>query len=197
MYIPVGLVVLAILLALTVSRDDVQRHRFLTFFFDGVPLPAGSVDANTPGGLGARRAVARYEHPSGEECGNCHTGLQRRRSLEMLSLEQVKLAAPVPALCYKCHTDYNATSAFVHGPVAVGQCLFCHPFMGRGPHRGQNRYLLRKPVPQLCYLCHDKQTIESITEHPSDVLSECLACHEAHSDSTKGLLKEDWKEITK
>ena len=192
MYIGIGLAVLAALLTLTVSCDDVQRHRFLTFFFDGVPPPAGSLDPNAPGGPGTRGTVVRYEHPPGKDCANCHTGGRQRRSLEMLSMAQVDLIAPVPALCYRCHTDYNATSAFVHGPAAVGQCLFCH-----NPHQAPNKYLLKKPVPQLCYSCHDRQMIESIAEHLPDVLSDCLACHEGHSASTKGLLKEDWKEITK
>jgi predicted CXXCH cytochrome family protein len=192
MCIRIGLAVLVALLISTVSCDDVQRHGFLTFFFDGVPPPAGAGDPNAPGGSGTRGAAVRYEHPSGMECGNCHTGGQRRRGLEILSMAQVDLIAPVPVLCYNCHTDYNAESAFVHGPAAVGQCLFCHD-----PHRAANKYLLKEPVPQLCYLCHDKQMIESIAEHAPDVLSDCSACHEGHSAQTKGLLKEDWKETTK
>jgi len=192
MCIWIGLVIVSTMLALMVSCDDAQRHKLFTYFFDGVPPLTDESDAHAPSGADRGRVSVRYEHPSGKECNNCHVAGQRRKSLEMLSMAQVNLVSPVPGLCYNCHTDYSNTGVVVHGPVAVGQCLFCHD-----PHQAPNRYLLKRAVPQLCYLCHDRQMIESIADHPSDALSGCLGCHEGHSASTKGLLKQDWKEKIK
>jgi predicted CXXCH cytochrome family protein len=174
---------------LVVSCGDVQRHAILTFFFDGVPPLAGEGDPNAAGYPGSRRGAVQYEHAPRKDCEACHVKAERRKSLSMRSLADVQRKAPVPALCYGCHSDYAATSDYVHGPVAVGQCLFCHE-----PHQAPNKYLLKRPLPELCYACHDKEGIESIVEHQTDVLSRCMVCHEGHSGSTKGLLKKDWKE---
>jgi len=90
----------------------------------------------------------------------------------------------VPKLCYNCHDDYVATASFVHGPVAVGQCLFCHT-----PHKSKIEHLLKKPEPDLCYLCHDASMIELIPAHLPQQTSACTDCHNPHSGSTKALLK--------
>lgn len=109
----------------------------------------------------------------------------------MSLLAEVKLTAPVPELCYGCHDDFTTTGRFVHGPVAVEQCMFCHV-----PHEAANRFLLKKSVPQLCYMCHSETDIRAIAEHQTERLSGCTVCHEGHSGSTKGLLRQDAKEKT-
>jgi len=42
------------------------------------------------------------------------------------------LIAQEPELCYNCNDDYTVSASFIHGPVAVGQCLFCH-----NPHKSK------------------------------------------------------------
>jgi predicted CXXCH cytochrome family protein len=68
--------------------------------------------------------------------------------------------------------------------VAVGQCVFCH-----NPHKSKIEHLLVASEPGLCYLCHDKNTIELIAAHLSEQLSACTNCHNPHASSIQALLK--------
>ncbi|MFQ6034428.1 MAG: cytochrome c3 family protein [Sedimentisphaerales bacterium] len=162
-----------------------ERYKVLTFFFDGVPpiekaeLEPGPVD------LASRWFVQRvtksdwYMHKPLNNCVTCH-GERKQRSFS----PQTLLTSPVPELCYNCHTNYAVSSSFVHGPVAVGQCLFCH-----NPHKSKFKHLLKEPEPKLCYLCHDSSAIESVPAHLTKLSSGCTNCHSAHAGSTKYLLK--------
>jgi predicted CXXCH cytochrome family protein len=96
----------------------------------------------------------------------------------------VRLTAPVPKLCYGCHADYTVSAPFVHGPVAVGQCLFCH-----NQHKSKIEHLLKEPEPKLCYLCHDINTVELIPAHLTNQQFACTGCHNAHASPVKSLLK--------
>ena len=168
-----------------VSCDEVQRHEALTFFFDGVPplqpeiFPEGLVDSNSLEPDQTGQKPAWYAHEPSKDCSNCH-GKRRQRSFST----QTHLIAPIPKLCYNCHDDFTSQALFVHGPVAIGQCLFCH-----NPHRSKIEHLLVAPEPGLCYLCHDRNTIELIAAHLPAQLSACTDCHNPHASSTKALLK--------
>jgi len=183
----VGLTLLVLFGIFFVSCDEVQRHEALIFFFDGVP-PLGSenlqeklLDPNTPEFAQADQAPVWYVHEPRKDCSTCH-GKRKRRSFS----SQIYLNSPVPKLCYNCHTDYTVSASFVHGPVAVGQCLFCH-----NPHRSKIEHLLTEPEPKLCYLCHDINTIKLIPAHLLKQLSACTECHYPHASSDKALLKEN------
>jgi len=168
-----------------VSCDEVERHNTLTFFFDGVPplrpemLQEELIDPNSPEFAQTAQAPGWYVHEPRKDCSTCH-GKRKQRSFS----SQIYLATPVPKLCYQCHTDYTVSASFVHGPVAVGQCLFCH-----NPHKSKIEHLLIAPEPGLCYLCHDRNTIELIAAHLPKQLSACTDCHNPHASSTKALLK--------
>lgn len=181
----VGVVLLAGLGASVLSCDEVERHQMLTFFLDGVP-PAGSrnleeelINSNSqepePGG----QEPVWYVHEPRKDCANCH---QKQRTGRFST--QTRLLATVPKLCHNCHPDYTAGALFVHGPVAVGQCLFCH-----NPHKSKIKHLLNGPEPKLCYLCHDVRMIELIPAHLAQQTSACTDCHNPHAGSTKALLK--------
>ena len=183
--ISIGLLLLVFLGIFFVSCDEVERHKTLTFFFDGVPplgqegLQIESLDPNSPELAQTGQAPAWYVHEPRKDCSICH-GKRKQRSFS----SQIYLNSPVPKLCYNCHADYTASASFVHGPVAVGQCLFCH-----NPHKSKIEHLLIAPEPGLCYLCHDVDTIELIAAHLPKQLSACTDCHNAHAGSNKGLLK--------
>jgi predicted CXXCH cytochrome family protein len=113
-------------------------------------------------------------------------------SLTRRYTSETYLIAQEPELCYNCHDDYTVSAPFVHGPVAVGQCLFCH-----NPHKSKIKYLLKEAEPGLCYLCHDVNTIELIAAHVPDQLSSCTNCHNPHSGSLKALLKETSSRVEK
>ena len=180
-----GLLLLVFLGIFFVSCDEVQRHEALTFFFDGVPplqpemFPEGLVDSNSLGPDQVEQRPAWYAHEPSKDCSNCHSK-RKQRSFST----QTHLIAPTPKLCYNCHDDFTSSASFVHGPVAVGQCLFCH-----NPHRSKIEHLLVAPEPGLCYLCHDINTIELIAAHLPKQLSTCTDCHNPHASSTKALLK--------
>lgn len=180
-----GLTLLVLFGIFFVSCDDVERHEALTFFFDGVPplrpedLQGESLDPNSPEFAQTGQTPAWYVHEPRKDCSICH-GKRKQRGFS----SQIYLTSSVPKLCYNCHTDYTVSAPFVHGPVAVGQCLFCH-----NPHKSKIEHLLIAPEPGLCYQCHDIDTIELIAAHLPKQLSSCTDCHNAHASSTKGLLK--------
>ncbi len=180
-----GIAILVFLGIFLISCDEVQRHETLMFFFDGVPplqsdiiqkdlVDSNSIEPNQPG-----QEPAWYAHEPTRDCTNCHSK-RKQRSFS----PQTHLKAPIPELCYTCHDDFTSSALFVHGPVAVGQCTFCH-----NPHRSKIRHLLVTPEPGLCFLCHDKNTIELIAAHLPKQLSNCTDCHNPHTSSTKGLLQ--------
>ena len=180
-----GLMLLVFFGIFFASCDDVDRHEALTFFFDGVPplgqegLEGESLDPNSPEFAQTGQSPAWYVHEPRKDCSICH-GKRKQRS----SSSQTFLTAPVPKLCYNCHADYTTSAPFVHGPVAVGQCLLCH-----NPHKSKIEHLLIAPEPGLCYQCHDIDTIELIAAHLPKQLSACTDCHNAHASSAKSLLK--------
>lgn len=181
----VGVILLISLGALVLSCNEVERHQMLTFLFDGVPssgsegfeegLPASNAQEFERNG----QKSTWYVHEPRKNCMNCH---QRQRTARFSN--QPRLLAPVPALCYKCHPDFTASARHVHGPVALGQCLFCH-----NQHQSKFKHLLNQPEPKLCFLCHDVSMIELIPTHLAQQTSACTDCHNPHGGSTKALLK--------
>ena len=179
-----GLMLLVFSSIFFVSCDEVKHHETLTFFFDGVPplqpemlegelVDANSLETDQPG-----QKPLWYVHEPRKDCSICH-GKRKQRGFS----SQTYLTKSVPKLCYDCHTDYTESASFVHGPVAVGQCIFCH-----NPHKSKIKNLLVAPEPGLCYLCHDTDTIELIAAHLTKQLSPCTDCHNPHASYTKALL---------
>ncbi len=184
--ISIALILLVFFGMFVVSCDEVEHYKTLSFFFDGVPPPTQEglqeelVNANFQETAQTGPKQLWYVHEPQKDCTLCHG---RRRQQRGFSL-QVRLTAPVPKLCYGCHADYTVSASFVHGPVAVGQCLFCH-----NQHKSKNEHLLKEPEPKLCYLCHDINTIELIPAHFTNQQFACTGCHNAHASPVKALLK--------
>ncbi len=175
-----------VMFLLLASCDETERHKALTFFFDGVPplrtessqAQASGLKDNQPADK-APTGAWRIHEPV-KNCTVCHGELRRATSSR-----KVQLVAEVPQLCFTCHKEYSALETWVHGPVATGNCLLCHE-----PHKAKNESLLRKPVPDLCYQCHDEQAIRLIKNHAEASYSRCTACHEGHASTTRGLLRQ-------
>jgi predicted CXXCH cytochrome family protein len=182
----IGLMLLVFFGVLVVSCDEVERYKTLTFFFDGVP-PLGQeglqeelINSNFQESAQISPKQLWYVHEPQKDCTLCHGKRKQQRGFSL----QVRLTAPVPKLCYGCHADYTVSAPFVHGPVAVGQCLFCH-----NQHKSKIEHLLKEPEPKLCYLCHDINTVELIPAHFKNQQFACTGCHNAHASPVKALLK--------
>lgn len=171
---------------LLASCDEVERHKALTFFFDGVPPLRTETPEAQAAGLKDSRAADKapaggwHIHEPVKNCTLCHGELRRASASR-----KVQLVAEVPQLCYTCHKEYSALEAWVHGPVATGNCLLCHE-----PHKARNESLLRKPVPDLCYQCHEEQAIRLIKNHAEESYARCIDCHEGHASTARGLLRQ-------
>ena len=182
------LLIILILMILIASCDEAKRHKMLTYFFDGVPplkdpnavdlVIVSDTNSEYPVfGSGEVKRIKRAHGP-GRDCKLCHKKLVKSR------WATPQVVKGIPEICFDCHDTYTDPQYYVHGPVAVGQCGFCHD-----PHDSDYKALLKDSVPRLCYRCHDQSSIESIPSHDKDTISGCNLCHEAHSSSKKKLLK--------
>ena len=174
------------MLLLLSSCDEVERHKVLTFFFDGVPpLQTATSETKSPGvkdskAVDAAPTAGWHVHPPLKDCTNCHSD-QRRTGFS----RKVQLVAEVPKLCYKCHSEFSTLDTWVHGPVATGDCLLCHE-----QHKTKTEFLLKKPMPELCFQCHDVQAIRAVKNHKEESYSSCTDCHDGHAGATRSLLRQ-------
>jgi len=174
----------ALVLLVALSCIPEERHRVLTFFFDGVPPlhpePKQVVAAKAP-----TPAHGRAEPPSAwpgqparptwsvhlpsedkRQCGTCH---DRNRSFQLVT--------PMSELCAGCHQKQMQEFPRMHGPVAVGDCGACHE-----PHQSRYPHLVRRPTPELCFLCHGPAPIPGLPHacpRPADNVR-CTDCHHHH-----------------
>ncbi len=101
--------------------------------------------------------------------------------------EQAQPAQLVEApLCAECHDGRTAPNpleglAWLHGPVAAGDCLACHQ-----PHHptGQAAFLRRRGD-ALCTECHDALAPTPDGAHAQLGQVSCLKCHEAHGGAVR------------
>ncbi|NQT50556.1 hypothetical protein HQ576_00810 [bacterium] len=172
-----GVVVIAAVLLLSCTPDE--KHRLLTFFFDGVP-PLHPVAKAAAKGKGPKGKSKPAEHPSRprevwsehapsrdkRSCGQCH---DRKASFALLR--------PASELCLPCHQKETRQYPRMHGPVAVGQCNLCHD-----AHRAPRKHLVRAAVQGLCFQCHERTTEGEPTRgctRASDKAA-CTTCHNPH-----------------
>ncbi|NOT02044.1 MAG: hypothetical protein HOP29_15630 [Phycisphaerales bacterium] len=179
------IVLLVLASAAAASCSQATRHRALKFFFDGVPEPGAAVPGATVAGgvesaattepaAGAAKRVWSAHAPYRENrCGVCHdpqTGQLFR--------------PPQEGLCQGCHEDVPAAVRYVHGPVAVRDCLFCHHY-----HSSGFPSLLLDAPTATCLRCHDRADL-SQEAHPGDMADiACTNCHDAHGGAERYFLK--------
>ncbi len=121
--------------------------------------------------------IKRIKHEALRSCRQCH--------VERSSYRARKFRKPIPELCYDCHEDYRTLNKPLHGPVAVGDCLFCHR-----PHVSAYIHLQKVSQPKLCTRCHEMEddAISKIHQDASDQL--CTQCHDPHAGSNPMFLKD-------
>jgi predicted CXXCH cytochrome family protein len=92
-------------------------------------------------------------------------------------------------LCQTCHPDIPGETGYVHGPVAVNDCLFCHHY-----HRSQNPKLLLGDAKATCFRCHKRDSLTAGQYHARIEEQGCLTCHDPHQGNNPFFLKqpESW-----
>ncbi|HEG43395.1 hypothetical protein LCGC14_2713040 [marine sediment metagenome] len=173
--------------------DEVEHYEMLAYFFDGVPVPGQegelastqrfATDPNAVNDASQKKQQQRtkwYTHVPYETCDiSCHG--ERKQGYS----GSVSMPVEPPQLCFQCHEDkdYSSISIPVHGPVAVGECLYCHD-----PHKSTNEHILRMPAPELCFQCHNPLQIKLIEGHQE--FTNCFTCHYGHTSTDKHLLRQ-------
>jgi predicted CXXCH cytochrome family protein len=79
-----------------------------------------------------------------------------------------------------CHGKMGKDK-YVHGPVAVNDCLICHK------ETGKHKFNPIKNVAALCYSCHDKLDSKK-TVHKPVKDGACTKCHNPHQSPNKFML---------
>ncbi|MHC4322796.1 MAG: cytochrome c3 family protein [Planctomycetota bacterium] len=158
----------------TTSGDHLMPHQPKNGQVDVAPISKGL----TGNGSGATWGL----HEPFKDCVPCH-GDQSEKATP----DKPHLVSSVPKLCYECHKDYISLAGWVHGPVSIGECLFCHE-----PHNTDKKSLLKKPVPELCYQCHEAGMLESVANHSDESYANCNNCHDGHTSPGRMLLKQDF-----
>ena len=93
------------------------------------------------------------------------------------------------AACPKCHKGL-ATRKVVHGPVAVGQCLVCHPATRKD---GQVVVERGDGAAPRCVGCHDEvgALMKQPSVHAPVESGPCTTCHDPHGSNARMLLPAD------
>ncbi|HEY3306988.1 MAG TPA: cytochrome c3 family protein [Desulfuromonadaceae bacterium] len=182
----------ACLLALLLPGcDTVGRHKLLSTIFDGVPsLPppeqlcqeyADKQVAEVKDQLSGKKTVtavteaAKSQHApyQDKKCNDCH---DKRK--------QNGLVVPSTELCLVCHTGF-IKGPYVHGPVAVGDCLVCHL-----PHNSNFPALLKTEKNAICSTCHrEKRIATAMHDKLNAQRIGCTDCHDPHFGNAAFFLK--------
>ena len=173
----------AALVLASACTSKASRYRVLRFFFDGVPDPNAPVleerAENSQLGRSDKvkkpRRVVFAHAPWGEgRCRDCHnpdTGMLHQ------TLEE--------GLCQSCHAEIPGYVAYVHGPVAVNDCLACHEV-----HESEYPSLLLDDPKLICRRCHEETDLITGPDHESIGEVACLECHDPHGGSDQFLLRQ-------
>lgn len=84
----------------------------------------------------------------------------------------------------KCHAKIGK-DAFVHGPIAAGECAVCHgasPKHEKNP--GKNKFKRIEDMETLCFSCHEQFEPKKFIHNPVEN-GECTSCHDPHGSPNK------------
>ncbi len=99
------------------------------------------------------------------------------------------VAATVTESCVsaKCHSAMGKDK-YVHGPVATGDCTFCHQ------PTATHAFKPIKDVAKLCNNCHDKNMSAKVV-HPPVREGDCCGCHDPHQSPNQFQLRGEGSEL--
>ena len=176
-------------LGTSVTCSPEARRRALLLFCDGCPSPDAqarprgyrveatgiqSDGATTPiEPLRPARPLIAHAPYRDEHCGGCHSPLTGE-----------VLRTPQQGLCRSCHPGVPGQARYVHGPVAVNDCLFCHH-----PHSAVYPKLLLTEPTELCFRCHNRGDLTRGAHHETVGEQACVECHNPHGGEHSLFLK--------
>lgn len=181
-----GLFVVIVLIYLS-ACSTTHNYKTLSFFFDGVPKPAGETQVQLTDTLNSSDTsllalnAIRKASPSmvvhspyqDKQCNSCHD-----------QSKMGKLTKSLPDLCYQCHEDFSNKYKAIHGPVAGGQCTMCH-----SPHTSSNTGLLTRTNQSLCLYCHESKQIMETEAHLTIKDAACTDCHNPHGGENRNFIR--------
>ena len=182
------LVLLLLIAAASVSCTITEkRYKVLKVFFDGVPDPNAQVESPFPQDeqkpdQRANRPDRQWvkiesRHPDfyDRKCENCHN----KSASNFLTTSREKF-------CFTCHDKGDFKGEFLHGPVAVSDCLACHL-----PHQSQHKYLLKETDAKMCLECHTRADVALNPVHAGFDFEKkiCTQCHYPHAAASRFFLK--------
>jgi predicted CXXCH cytochrome family protein len=88
-------------------------------------------------------------------------------------LKSLKITEETSCVTGSCHGNMGKEK-FVHGPVAVGQCVFCHNIVDN-----KHKFTLLDEGKELCYNCHDSKEEGKHIHSPVEE-GMCTSCHDPH-----------------
>ena len=124
---------------------------------------------------------------------------QRPERLADFSDGKAALKTMPAQTCYVCHYDIRKLdqSPVVHMPFASGDCTTCH-----NPHLSNRTAMIRKPLAEICFSCHDAELKDShpVARHPTSRETKtdprragkpfnCASCHNPHAEKNPKLLR--------
>lgn len=92
-------------------------------------------------------------------------------------------AAKTSCVTSNCHAKMGKEK-YVHGPVAVNDCIICHK------ETGKHKFAAIKDTASLCYSCHDKVDTKKAVHKPVKE-GNCTKCHSPHQSPNKFMLVSD------
>jgi len=84
-----------------------------------------------------------------------------------------------------CHEKFGKAK-FVHGPIAVKDCISCHELLPNETHK----FKQIKKIDQLCYNCHDPMNNKAVVHSPV-TKGQCTVCHDPHQSDFRYQLKKE------
>ncbi len=179
------------------SDDPLVSHKLKTDYFDGVPdLPplAQLCEDNMDDIFNtyyqnrlAEASAGSIEEKKVVTAGSSHRPFTDKNCQGCHNFKKTNmLIAPADQLCEICHIDFvKGKGDFIHGPVAVKDCLACHL-----PHESKHKALLRESVSGICGTCHhEKRLAVEMHNAVMDHAMECVDCHDAHGGGRQYFLK--------
>jgi predicted CXXCH cytochrome family protein len=170
--------------------SPITRHKVLSTVFDGVPsLPPPQEfceDYAAKAVASLRNEMEGKNKPVGETTNSSHPPYDEKKcdSCHNKTTNSGFVVGSKNELCFVCHIGFGK-GAYVHGPVAVGDCLACHD-----PHTAQQPRLLKTRPADICTKCHkEKRQAESLHTLSSTHGLICVNCHNPHAGNVHFFLK--------